>query len=79
MTTAREFKTKDEMVAAYATTHYGDASPTGLASARIQAKYVPHLYRGGYFIVGFGYSTERIDSGFVSRDGCGMPEAAVLL
>lgn len=46
--------------------------------ARLKAiescKYVPHLYRGGYVIPGFGYSTERIGR-YVVREAAGSPEA----
>ena len=44
-----------------------------LEMARNRLKYVPHLYRGGYVIVGFGYSVERIGE-FVSAEDAGRPD-----
>jgi hypothetical protein len=35
--------------------------------------YVPHIYRGGWVIRGFGYSTERIGQ-YVAADNAGYPE-----
>lgn len=40
-----------------------------------KAVYVPHLYRGGWVIRDFGYSTDRIAAGYVSEDKAGDPEA----
>jgi hypothetical protein len=47
-----------------------------LAGIMVKGKaiYVPHLYRGGYVIRGFGFSTERITEGYVSAVAAGNPE-----
>ena len=67
----KEFLNKKELIEAYAeelrfdsVEFYGrnsdnkDLSVFVLSAARA-AKYVPHLYNGGWFIAGFGYSIER--------------------
>lgn len=36
--------------------------------------YVPHIYRGGYVIRGYGHSIERILNGYCTKDNCGFPE-----
>lgn len=63
------YSTKEELVNAWEF-HHGQ----GLHKSFCQAKavYVPHLYRGGYVIRGFGYSTERIGS-FVTKENAGNP------
>ena len=38
----------------------------------MRAKHVPHLYRGGYVIPGFGYSVERIGV-YITADKSGNP------
>lgn len=35
--------------------------------------YTPHIYRGGYVIRGFGYSTERIGI-YISKKNAGSPK-----
>lgn len=64
-----EFANKADLTAAYAKT----VSPT-MHSQFINdaAKYVPHLYRGGYVIRGFGYSVERIGR-FIASQESGDP------
>lgn len=42
--------------------------------ANMISKYHPHIYKGGKVIPGFGYSTQRIESGHVSNEKCGSPE-----
>lgn len=41
--------------------------------AEMKAVYVPHIYKGGKVIPGFGYSTERIGKGFVTAESAGEP------
>lgn len=38
-------------------------------------KYSPLLYKGGFVVPGFGYSTERIGQYGVTKDNCGAPDA----
>lgn len=79
------FATKEELIAArtsqaaydnYEAGHFEDMTEaTDIAGrvARTEAVYVPHLYRGGWVIRGFGYSTERIGK-YVTADVAGNPE-----
>ena len=71
------FSTKEMLISEYAKFAYGSDSSENLASARAKAKYVPHIYRGGWFIEDFGHSKERIDKGFISLENAGSPEIAV--
>lgn len=41
--------------------------------ASMKAAYIPHVYRGGWMIRGFGYSTERIGT-FVAAEKAGAPK-----
>ena len=71
----QEFESYKALLNAYVT----ELETLGMSpqAARIVAvrdcKYVPHVYRGGYVIPHFGYSTERIGR-YVSRDKAGTPE-----
>ena len=55
-----QFADLDELLEAYAIDRYPANLKLGVEMGRLAYKYVPHLYRGGYVIPGFGYSTERI-------------------
>jgi hypothetical protein len=48
---------------------------TALRLARSKIKYVPVVYKGGYVIPGFGFSTERIFEGYVHPLSAGDPES----
>lgn len=62
------YSTKSELLAAYQAVR-----PTlHKQCISVAAKYVPHIYRGGYVIRGFGYSTERIGT-FISEQDAGDP------
>ena len=65
-----QFASKTELVAAFQAVR-----PTlhkqFIADA---ARYVPHIYRGGFVIRGFGYSTERIGK-FITKQEAGDPLA----
>ena len=41
---------------------------------RAKATYVPHIYRGGCVIPGWGYSVERIERGFVAVERAGRAD-----
>ncbi len=56
----KTFKTKSELVEAYAKTATTITEGAALIFANSSAKYVPFAYNGGWFIPGFGRSTERI-------------------
>lgn len=62
------YETKDEMLAAFAATK-PELHKQFINDA---AKYVPHLYRGGFVVRGFGYSVERIGR-CVTADNAGNP------
>ena len=62
------YATKDELMAAYAATKLS-LHRQFIANAAV---YVPHLYRGGFVIRGFGYSVERIGR-YVAADVAGDP------
>lgn len=64
----KQFANKEEMTAAYA----ADNPRLHNQFINDSAKYVPHLYRGGYVIRGFGYSVERIGR-FVAASEAGDP------
>lgn len=71
----KKFNTKQELADAYA----ADKVARGVCSADVAAiaaedapRYVPHIYRGGHLIRGFGYSTERIGV-YVDADKAGTP------
>jgi hypothetical protein len=68
------YTTKDELVAAYARTLELGGMPDFAARdiAADRAVYVPHLYRGGWVVRGFGYSTERVGK-YVTPETCGNP------
>jgi hypothetical protein len=73
----REFRTKDDLIEAYRIQIELDGQDI-LASKAIAitaAKYTPHLYRGGYVIRDFGYSTERTSSGRLQKGRDGNPYA----
>lgn len=64
----KEFKTKQELIDAY-------VEKSGLIEEVVRdlsCKYLPHLYRGGFVIIGFGYSVERIGVN-VNRQNSGDP------
>lgn len=79
-----EFASKNEMEAAWIKSAacdmftsgsqptYDDAVEIAGIMVRGVAVYVPHLYRGGWVIRGFGYSTERIGK-FISAERAGNP------
>jgi hypothetical protein len=50
-----------------------DARRVAKIMATMVTVYVPHIYRGGWVIREFGYSTERI-SVYVAPENCGIPE-----
>ena len=58
-----QFKTKKELIDAYAV-ELETENKVEIEIATMIAKqklvYVAHIYRGGWVIRGFGYSTERI-------------------
>lgn len=58
----RKYATKEELCLSYA--EQFEDKHIGLMVALSKAVYSPHIYRGGWMIEGFGYSTERE----VSRD-----------
>lgn len=70
------FKTREEMVAAYARKRELDGVPADVVAELVDgvAVYVPHLYRGGWVIRGFGYSVERVGV-YVAAGECGDPLA----
>lgn len=80
----QQFDTKEQMIEHKASQDAFEAFAAGrygsLKEARQildivvagQAVYVPHLYRGGWVIRGFGFSTERIGV-FVTGDAAGSP------
>jgi hypothetical protein len=83
----RQFKTKIEMESAWieataAEMHFRLNAPEtrndaeGLADKMVKGKavYVPHLYRGGYVIREFGYSTDRLGMGIIDESLAGHPE-----
>ena len=64
------YRTRDELVAAYAST-----CPTLHKQFHIGAAvYVPHIYRGGWVVRGFGFSVERIGK-YVTKETAGDPLA----
>lgn len=74
------FQTKTEMVNAWVKSRAHELSgkyENNIELAKIESKaiavYVPHLYRGGFVIRGFGFSTERIGK-YVSKELSGSPE-----
>lgn len=64
----KAYKTKQEMIADYRSRNPALAESVACS----KAKYIPHLYRGGYVIPGFGFSIERIGV-YVAVDNCGEP------
>lgn len=60
------FATKEQMIAAFAKANQNLHASFHSAAA----KYVPHMYRGGFVIPGFGFSVERIGR-FVGKEDCG--------
>jgi hypothetical protein len=60
--TMQKYATKADLVGAYAQSRILDGIDSGLAYmiAADKPSYVPHIYNGGWFIRGFGYSTERV-------------------
>jgi hypothetical protein len=70
-----KFATKEELEAAYVTYRVQGDLDRVVAAILVEgmAVYVPHLYRGGWVIRGFGYSTERIGQ-YVPADRAGRPE-----
>jgi hypothetical protein len=60
------YKTKEDLLAAYAE----ENKSLHWQFHHDAPKYVPHLYRGGFVIRGFGYSVERIGR-FVTADNAG--------
>ena len=79
-----QYTTKDDMVNAWVQDAASEMVVSGsqpnrdeaLGIARIMARgvavYVPHLYRGGWVIRGFGYSVERIGK-YISQEVAGNP------
>jgi hypothetical protein len=69
------YETREDLYAAYV--RYlelgGIESSVGYVMAKGTAVYSPHVYRGGWVIRGFGYSTERVGK-YVSADRAGIPE-----
>jgi hypothetical protein len=77
MKTLNAFATQDEMKKAYIeyrVREFGTDAGTAGEMFRNAISYVPHLYRGGVVIRGFGFSTERIGKQ-VSADNAGDPLA----
>lgn len=75
--TMTQFKSLTDLLAAYVI-HLelsGVSADAAKLLAREAFKYTPHLYRGGYVIPGFGYSTERASSGQINRGSAGNPYA----
>lgn len=70
------YETKDALLNAYIIEleTLGMSPQLARLKAIEQCKYVPHVYRGGYVIPEFGYSTERIGH-YVQKECCGTPEA----
>lgn len=76
-----EFETKEQMVNEWvkerAHDYDEDKHSDNVALARIESRnaavYVPHVYRGGWVIRGFGYSTERIGK-YIEAEKAGKPE-----
>jgi hypothetical protein len=77
------FETKAAMEIKFATTvamaetqiaggRLDQAFDVAILTARAQSKYVPQIYRGGYVIPQFGYSTERIGK-YVTPEEAGDP------
>jgi len=65
----KQFKNKQDLQRAFSK-QKGEADNI---LACMVTKYMPHIYRGGYLIEGFGYSTERITAGFTTKESCGVP------
>lgn len=61
-----------EMVIAGSQPNRDDALAIARIMVRTLAVYVPHLYRGGWVIRGFGYSVERIGK-YISQEVAGNP------
>lgn len=62
-----QFANREQLVVAYLLLN------PALHRQCVEAKYVPHLYRGGFVIPGFGYSVERIGK-WIPADRAGDPE-----
>lgn len=67
-----DYRTDKALQDAYSKAH---GEPDNIL-AEMKSKYLPHIYRGGLVIPGFGYSTQRIENGFVTNENCGDPIAA---
>lgn len=74
------FETKSKLIEAWVKERAHELSgkyEDNLELAKIESKtiavYVPHLYRGGFVIRGFGFSTERIGK-HVRQELSGSPE-----
>lgn len=70
-----EYRNLDALVLAYREKCELDGMSQDGAKIHAQSayKYVPHLYRGGYVIPGFGYSTERESQGRIQKGKAGNP------
>jgi hypothetical protein len=68
----RIFPTDNELYEAYGKRRGEPAGCTLLGKAA--ATYMPHIYRGGSVIPGWGCSTERIHRGFVSAERAGRAD-----
>lgn len=69
----QDYRTNNALIDAYSKAHN---EPDDIV-ARSKAIYVPHIWRGGLFIPGFGYSTERIENGFTTLAKAGSWRAAL--
>lgn len=61
-----------EMVISGSRPNRDDALSVARIMVRTLAVYVPHLYRGGWVIRGFGYSVERIGK-YINQEVAGNP------
>ncbi len=75
MTDSNNYMTRESLIQAYA--NHLELNGADPVIAKIMAKdkavYVPHVYRGGWVIRGFGYSTERVGK-FVTTENAGYPQ-----
>lgn len=69
------YKTKADLIAGYKNKLELDGLQSDIAKimAKDKLAYVPHLYRGGFVIRGFGFSVERIGT-YISLEKAGNPE-----
>lgn len=73
MGTKMDYRTDMALVEAYSKHHN---EPDNIV-AHFKTVYIPHIWRGGRVIPGFGYSTQRIENGFVTAENAGSWEAAI--